>query len=710
MGWSVSQYFSCFFSGKRLNLLFGSVLAAIAILTPSFSEARKVEEVFEHSAWEQSTAAEKGDLFTEILETGILPPGHEIPLLKWYFIEGFSGAGAGEEALEKIKDTPRLPRHLKRTALELVEKGETAAAQRSMEFALGTFPHHSAVLEAHGILLARAGRTDQARDFLERASYLGQTGYLANFHLGGILLQSSRAVDRTRGKILLLGALEGDDPGMDLEIAISLFTNPRIHLTEDEIQQLYQILSENPFFNLNRLTPEMMRIVIRRLQRAMPGKAYEFSKWLVESPRSTVEDRILHIRLARKSGNTRAIAELLHAVSNEQDASLSSHDLQLVQIEKAISAAEDGRYAEAHKILHAMTDSADENRSLPDALKAILSTALPPSEEEKFLKLYLELPVRNLPLRLHVLDRLLEIAPAEQEHWFQYAVDHLLDMDPVLVGAWLQRSGAGGVVLTRFQSVPAQQLTTGQLMALFNVLLEKGEAGKAKEILKDQRNDLQKGLLHLLQIHLLLVENRTGEAQKLWDKARDSILAEGEYHALKPLGALAFELNRPRDGFLVMMNALLAGVSFSEDQLRRINELALQHGTLKQAIYIANELLQLAPDDPLYKNNLAYFLYLEGNVTESSLNSMRALVEEHPEIIQYRLTLALGLLRSGQPLKAQKLLESNSFEWGNLSPQGQMIYAVVLAENGEQSVAKGLVSQLDAEEFLAEEKALLETL
>jgi hypothetical protein len=88
---------------------------------------------------------------------------------------------------------------------------------------------------------------------------------------------------------------------------------------------------------------------------------------------------------------------------------------------------------------------------------------------------------------------------------------------------------------------------------------------------------------------------------------------------------------------------------------------------------------------------------------------MRTLVEDYPDVTQYRLTLALGLLRIGRTNEAKRLLDSTAIDWASAGTRGKMIYAAVLAASNQRVVADGLIQNIDFSELIPEERALLDT-
>jgi hypothetical protein len=148
-------------------------------------------------------------------------------------------------------------------------------------------------------------------------------------------------------------------------------------------------------------------------------------------------------------------------------------------------------------------------------------------------------------------------------------------------------------------------------------------------------------------------------------------------------------------------------MDFSEAEAGRLLQLSLDYGSLAQTVPVAAYLTERFPQKPVHINNLAYFHFLSERNLEEGIASMEKLVEEYPERQAYRLTLALGLLKAGSFNKANRLIESGQIDWDEVGQRGQLIYAAILAANDQRVVAQGLLQNIDPEQLIPEERALM---
>jgi tetratricopeptide (TPR) repeat protein len=202
---------------------------------------------------------------------------------------------------------------------------------------------------------------------------------------------------------------------------------------------------------------------------------------------------------------------------------------------------------------------------------------------------------------------------------------------------------------------------------------------------------------------------QTEEAIERWKAAQNAALSGNSFPIMKNLGFLALELDQPVNALQALYTAFNAGIEFSQNQLGRLLQLTLENGSLNQTIKVAEALRDNYPEEPVHQNNLAYFRFLANISLEDSVETMRQLVEEYPDVNQYRLTLALGLLKLGRNNEAKRLLDSTSIDWNQAGTRGKMIYAAVLAANNQRVVAEGLIANIEFEDLIPEEQALLES-
>ena len=138
--------------------------------------------------------------------------------------------------------------------------------------------------------------------------------------------------------------------------------------------------------------------------------------------------------------------------------------------------------------------------------------------------------------------------------------------------------------------------------------------------------------------------------------------------------------------------------------------LAEADGNTRVLREIMREMTASFPQDPAPRNDLAYLnLLLEEN-TESAVEMASRLVEEHPKMLAYRVTLALAHLRLNQPTQAREVFDSLNVNWPAVLPGWQAVHAAVLAANGQTHAARTITRMIAQERLKPEERALIKAL
>jgi hypothetical protein len=119
------------------------------------------------------------------------------------------------------------------------------------------------------------------------------------------------------------------------------------------------------------------------------------------------------------------------------------------------------------------------------------------------------------------------------------------------------------------------------------------------------------------------------------------------------------------------------------------------------------EFAERFPNEFELQNDLAYLDLLLGENVGPSLESSARIVKRFPELLAYRTTLALALLRKGDPAAARKVFGEIETEWKSAQPGWHAVYAAVLAANGEQALASTHANEIDTARLKAEERALI---
>lgn len=683
----------------------GGLLAILLFVNP-FGDEEAV--ALEPAVLESMDADRQESALTRFLIQEAVPEEDRIRIVKWAFLNrpAFIESFIRDNAIQLVD----MPGCLSEVALELLREGDRETAVACLLLARDLYPNDPEVLGALGISSFLAGRMEDARQYLEQAeSWRHETPWV-DFYLGALLVRSEASADRARGKTLLMRAVERRDRDLSELAGLTLLADETIPLLESDYRKIFAILKELGSFHSDNpnLTADVMRILTNRSLRYAPELALEMATLLFEFPEVTDADRLVMAGMAQSLGETETAGRILNELGEKAfpEGSPGAADFKRL---KAVQDLVEGRFDEGMEAFRSLVESASGNPQMHEAFHIVLKDAdLPLDTEREFLKLYLELDVERIQLSLAVLSKLVEVTPLKQDQWADYAVRVLLPDYPSMTANWLARNGQSKRIIAALEG-KKPDLSEEERIALAEAHIAEDQPAEARSVLEERKEHISAGAREFLLARVCLMEGDREAAMERWKAATNAALSSSAFPLMKNLGFLALELDQPVNALQSLYTAFNAGISFSQAQLGRLLNLTLTQGTLTQTIRVAEALRAAFPEEPVYINNLAYFKFLAKEDLESHVETMRGLAEDYPDITQYRLTLALGLLRIGRTNEAQRLLDSTAIDWEKAGTRGQMIYAAVLAAGNQRVLAEGLIQNIELDDLIPEEQALLET-
>lgn len=687
------------------GLVLLAILSAAVILRPGAEP-----EPLDIASWNELSPEEQQAELREALSGETLPADREIALLAWGFI---NHPDLSEQLLrERRADVPRLPFYISETSLLLVRNGASQPGFRLINLGLEFFPNNPDVLGASGIVNYLAGERETARQFLEEASTWKQNRPIVDFYLGGLLVTEASTADRTRGKALLTQVLNGEDEELSELSGLTLLTGLNIPLIREDLLKIYDTLDDRDVFRSDNpnLSAEALRVMINRFAPVDPEASQKLAGLLMDHAEATTSDKLGYIQLSQAQMQTEAAAAFMDEIEvlNEEgllepEAAARFARLQAVQFFLERS------YTQGLASLENIVRSPEaDHGALQQTFQNILQIAeLPLDVQRDVLGVYLELPTLSVENSLQVLNRLTALSPLRQETHVDYALENLFPEDSLAVSRWLLAIGEEETVIDALEG--KETWSQAEIIILANTYLDLEDPANARRVLESQpRDQRDPAFTAFLFSRVALLEGNTEAASAYWEEATQAVTGTERFPLLKSLGFLALQLDQPVTAMTALQTALAAGIPFSPAEAESLLQLTLTHGRLDQCIEIAQYLTDLQPDSPVALNNLAYFNFLREVDMDASIEKMREVVDEFPEIPQYTLTLALGLIKAGRANEAGRLLRGATIDWAETNNRSRLIYAVVLAATDQRVVAEGLIQDLDLSGFIPEERALLE--
>ena len=682
------------------------LISAIVIFFVVFKNDAPVSDSLDVGKLGEMSEGEQDKILEKAFSQGALPVGRETDLLVWAFTE----RPESTQALLKAhsREFPKLPRQLSDAALELFKMKNTDAGLSALSTARELYPNDPDVLGVTGVIAFLGGRPLDARQFLEEAESWRQHRPLVDFYLGGILILSESAADKTRGKNLLMRVVNGNDPEFRELAGLSLLGNGNIPMIREDIEKVFNTLSEDSVFRTENpnLSAEVIRVLLNRIVPYMPNEALSLADLLIKYPGSSDEDRLGVIQLAQRLGNTGKAEEYLSTLDEENRFEEGSEAAMRLERIKAVQLIMGQQFEQGLQAVQEILATQPNSPAIQNLFESVMAFELPLEIERALLRSYLDLPVASVRSSLSVIARLIEIDPLGEDQWIEYATENLLHREPVRVGQWLTTIGAAEKIISSLSS--KAEKSSNEYLLLVNSYLEVEDPENALAALKLSQQDIDPTVVAYLKARILAQQEKDAEAFDYWKDAYQGATTGKTFPLLKNLGILAINLNQNVSALQALYTAFSSGIPFSSAEAGELLNLTLKYGNLQQSIEVTQYLVEKNPGEAGYLNNLSYFQFLAEEKVEDAVEKMRTIVEASPDVPEFRLTLALGLLKTGRINEADRLIQSTNVDWNKMGTRGQMIYAAVLAATEKRVLAEGLIQNMDLEELIPEEKALLE--
>jgi hypothetical protein len=273
----------------------------------------------------------------------------------------------------------------------------------------------------------------------------------------------------------------------------------------------------------------------------------------------------------------------------------------------------------------------------------------------------------------------------------------------VTLGHWLMSQGKYPAVLELIDSQTAFERQDLFLIRI-DAMAELKQWAAIKEVLQQSDPPIPEELRLLFLARTLTELGEGARADLAWDQVR--LAVANQPVKLANVAAYAAKLGLDdiaRSSYQSLINDL--------DQRRSAFEqwVALERREQHtEALHqVLTTMAQYYPSDPVVRNDVLYTGFLLDPATDAQLDEARKQVQQYPALLSYRITLALGFLRSNQPAAALTVFEGLPINWSLVNPSWRAIFAAVLRANGLEDDAKALRNLTPGDQLLPEEAELL---
>lgn len=136
-------------------------------------------------------------------------------------------------------------------------------------------------------------------------------------------------------------------------------------------------------------------------------------------------------------------------------------------------------------------------------------------------------------------------------------------------------------------------------------------------------------------------------------------------------------------------------------------DFARKRGETLELFKVLAEMHERWPNDAAISNDYAYLSLLLNRNVNPCLEIAKALVEQSPDSLPHRTTLALAYYRKGSFASALKVYDNLNIPWAKMDKSMYAIYAAVLAQNFQEKKAREIMATIKLDSLRPEELALL---
>ena len=299
-----------------------------------------------------------------------------------------------------------------------------------------------------------------------------------------------------------------------------------------------------------------------------------------------------------------------------------------------------------------------------------------------------------------------------REEIIDQAIGALADSDLHGVAKWLNRMGESRKTIELIANGNAAETVEG-FEIFFTALMLERKWEEARAALESPPPALGSVRLNVFKAAVATKREETSLAnrhwqmalkQASWDRSRNHYATI--HHVAETVGAESIAMEALM-GWYKSKAPLVPDLGQAERLVRWLSDA----GRDEDMLAVLKQLVRRGLQHPSITNTLSYFEILYGENVEQAVSRLKELVAEFPGRMDYRTSLALGLLSLGRPKEALDALSPpEPFDWSSGSEADRAVYGKVLAANGRKRVAAEILGSIDRDALHPKERELLDSL
>jgi uncharacterized membrane protein len=273
-----------------------------------------------------------------------------------------------------------------------------------------------------------------------------------------------------------------------------------------------------------------------------------------------------------------------------------------------------------------------------------------------------------------------------------------------IFGRWLNRHGLHQY--TR-RAMPLETATKRQDLFLIHLdamaLDQEWEA--IRTLLDRSRVPLEDYLREFFRMRTFFEMEDMRRARLAWDRAL--VAAARESPKLYYLANKARQLDLP-EFEIAALQRVIESPAMRLKAMKDLIAVHQQQGNTNVLLATLIQYNQYFPGEREAQNDALYLSFLIGQAAPDGLAQAKELLEAQPNVLAYRMTLVLGLLRKDRSAEALDLLLELPVNWFEVRDRWRLLAALALHREGFQADAQTLAADTDPSNLLPEELRFIE--
>ncbi len=367
-------------------------------------------------------------------------------------------------------------------------------------------------------------------------------------------------------------------------------------------------------------------------------------------------------------------------------------------------------HAEATKILLQLAIPSADQIGL-DSLQILAQLTDIPEEDARLAADALQHhPLSRLPQKLLALQVDMRLKPADRNALLDAAIQQYssTEDDRLTLARWLNQQKEYQRVIAL---IPDKTLYLSQNFFLVRVdaMAALKQWQEIDTLLTNPRVPLTAPIRELYRARCARELGQKADAEARWNRAITEAATDSNPNTLWYLADYALRINERAQAWKIF-DRLSQNPVTARRAYENLVRMAEQEGETARLLEIITRAAKAYPEDPAPRNDITYLQLLLGEKNELAQANAERLFTQQPNVVAFRVTLALAKLKANQPAQALQLFQGITFSPSDLLPGWQAIYANTLAHNNRTAEAKQIAAKIPLDRLKPQERELIQGL